>query len=67
MGEVITFSHSGRTRCQRCKGGWNRLFDVFVNGLGWVRRCGACADPRETNPPAPPRGYTGPYPIRSDA
>jgi hypothetical protein len=49
-------------KCQGCGLHWNRLFDAFVNGRGWVKRCGKCADDR---PSGAPTAYTGPYPIPS--
>ena len=49
--------------CEGCSMPWNRLFDTFVNGLGWRRLCAKCSDP---TPSAPrPAAYPGPYPIRS--
>lgn len=30
-------------RCDGCGTAWRTLFDVFVNGLGWQRRCAGCA------------------------
>ena len=55
----------GRATCTRCKMGWNRLFDAFVNGSGWTRLCGSCCDgPRPDHPE--PRAYLGRYPIRAD-
>lgn len=49
-------------KCQCCGLHWNRLFDVFINGTGWVKRCGKCVDDRLEGAP---RAYTGPYPIPS--
>lgn len=46
--------------CQKCGMGWNRLFDVFVNRIGWVKRCGDCAQSPRVGPSGP---YRGPYPI----
>lgn len=57
-GNVIAFD--AERKCQCCGLRWNRLFDVFVNGRGWVKRCGKCADDR---PQGLPSAYTGPYPI----
>jgi hypothetical protein len=50
-------------KCESCGLHWNRLFDVFVNGRGWVKRCGKCADGR---PAGAPTAYTGPYLIRTN-
>lgn len=47
-------------RCEGCGTAWRTMFDVFVNGLGWQRRCAGCANPPDRGPP---RAYTGPYPI----
>lgn len=47
-------------RCDSCGLRWRTLFDVFVNGLGWKRHCGGCADPVDHGGPRP---YLGTYPI----
>lgn len=51
--------------CDACSLRWNRLFDVFVNGVGWQRLCAGC-DP-DGAPSGTPRPYRGRYPIRSTA
>lgn len=61
-GNVVSFE--SQRKCGACGLQWNRLFDVFVNGRGWVKRCGKCADDR---PAGPPTAYCGPYPIPSEA
>lgn len=48
--------------CDGCGIRYNRLFDAFVNDIGWQRLCGGCSDPV---PAGPARAYTGPYPIRA--
>lgn len=59
-GNVITFD--AQPKCNCCGLRLNRLFDVFDNSRGWVKRCGKCVAGRREGPP---RAYTGPYPIPS--